>query len=364
MGTNKILVISNMFPSERHPNYGIFIENFCKQLEEIGVPYDKQVLTKQDSKIIKIWFYILFFIKTCWQCLVGNYKYIYVHYLSVSSIPVLLAAKLKKLRIIANAHGTDIVPENPKQEKCQIYTRKILKLAEKIVVPSEYFKQYTLEKYGDIVTEKDIFIYPSGGIDDCVFYPVNNKGELYKKYKLDPDKIYLGYCGRIAKTKGIDVFLRAARCVLNECGDAKVIIVGGGEFEAEMDRRIKDLRLEESVIRYPMMRQESLREIYNILDVFIFPTEREGESLGLVAIESMACGTPVIASDYSAPKYYIEDGVNGFKFPLGDWKKLAEIILMVIRDYRGKQNLSDGALRTVELYKTKVVKDELKRIVR
>ena len=140
-----------------------------------------------------------------------------------------------------------------------------------------------------------------------------------------------------------------------------MIIVGSGEYEEEMQRRISELGLERNVIRYPMMPQESLRDIYNILDIFIFPTE--GESLGLVAIESMACGTPVIASDYSAPKYYIENGVNGFKFPLGDWKKLADRILMFIKEYRGNPILTEGALKTVELYKASVVKDELKRII-
>ena len=217
MGTNKILVISNMFPSEKHPNYGVFIENFCKQLEEIGIPYDKQILHKYDSKPAKIWFYLVFFWKVFWRCVAGDYKYIYVHYLSVSSIPVLYAAKVKKLHIIANAHGTDMAPESPKQEKCQVYTRRILKLAEKVVVPSEYFKEYALEKYREMVAQKEIFVYPSGGIDDRVFYPVEEKEAIYKKYQLEPDKIYLGYCGRISKKKGLDVFLRAARHVLDEC---------------------------------------------------------------------------------------------------------------------------------------------------
>ena len=82
MSKDKILVVSNMYPDSKHPNFGVFVENFCKQLDEGDISYDLSVLYKQDSKISKILHYGLFLMKTLWKCLTGNYRYIYIHYLS------------------------------------------------------------------------------------------------------------------------------------------------------------------------------------------------------------------------------------------------------------------------------------------
>lgn len=78
----------------------------------------------------------------------------------------------------------------------------------------------------------------------------------------------------------------------------------------------KRLNVEENLIRFDLLPQEELVSIYNVSDAFIFPTRREGESLGLVAIEAMACGTPVIASDFAAPKYYVQEDVILISFSL------------------------------------------------
>ena len=76
-----------------------------------------------------------------------KYDIIYIHYASHSAAPVLIANKLRKLNIYTNVHGSDVVPENASQEKMQKYTKEILKLSSKIIVPSEYFKKLVSEKY-------------------------------------------------------------------------------------------------------------------------------------------------------------------------------------------------------------------------
>lgn len=361
MSKDKILVVSNMYPDKKHPNYGVFVENFCKQINMCGISYDLSVLKKQDSKMGKILHYVLFLLRTVWKCFTSNYKYVYVHYISVSSIPIIWVAKFKKMRIIVNAHGTDIVPENERQEACQSNTRKILGLAEKIVVPSDYFKEYVVNKYGTLVLNKEIIVYPSGGIDDKVFFCMDDKKQIYEKYGLDTESIYMGYCGRISKTKGIDTLLEAIKRVSPKYEKLRILIVGSGEYESEMEQRIKLLGLSEIIIRFPMVSQSELCEIYNVIEAFLFPTE--GESLGLVAIEAMACGTPVIASDCTAPQYYIKDGVNGFKFPKGDYEKLAKTIELFCDEYLQNSSLIEGAKKTADAYKVGIMRPKLMRIL-
>lgn len=362
MSKGKILVVSNMYPDSKHPNYGVFVKNFCKQLEAGGISYDLSVLRKQDSKIAKIVHYGLFLLKTVWKCLTSQYRYVYIHYLSVSSIPVIWAAKFKKMRIIANAHGTDVIPENARHESCQKNTRAILKLAEKIVVPSAYFKDYVNKKYRDLVQGKEIYVYPSGGINGKVFHRMEDNSLVYDAYGLKRDYIYMGYCGRIAKAKGMDTLLKAAKIVAEKYPNFRLIIVGNGEYENEMNRQIQEYGLEEKVIRYSMMSQVKLCEIYNILDAFLFPTE--GESLGLVAVEAMACGTPVIASDFAAPAYYVKDNVNGFKFPKGDYQAMAERMIQFCEHNLHDEKLVQGALECASDYRVEIVQPKLLEIVK
>jgi glycosyltransferase involved in cell wall biosynthesis len=329
----KVLVLSNMGPSWKAPNYGVFIKNFCKRLETLNISYDWIYIKKSNNKIVKLLRYIAYFIKVFFVCLFGNYEYVYVHYLSLSSVPVLYASKLKKIRIIGNAHGSDLAPENDKQRKYDRYTREILKKSEKIVVPSEYFKNYLIQNYALELEQQKIFVYPSGGIDDNTFYILNNKErqDAYRHLNLSSEKKYIGYCGRIAQNKGIDTLLESFTLLKEKC-NLEFIVVGSGEYVDTMKKKAEAFDVSSRIHFYPMMTQEQLREVYNLLEMFVFPTEREGESLGLVAIEAMACGAPVIASDFAAPKYYIENGYNGYKFKMGDSVDLSCKILMALQN--------------------------------
>ena len=85
--------------------------------------------------------------------------------------------------------------------------------------------------------------------------------------------------------------------------------------------------------------------------------------MGLLAIEAMACGVPVIASDYAAPKYYIEEGINGYKFALRDDNMLAERLIYILNNDKDLKKLQNGALQTAKKYSKERVKGILKKIL-
>ena len=64
MQYNKILVVSNMYPNNKYPSYGVFVKNFCDQLTELNIHYDISALTKTQNKALKIIKYIYFYIRT------------------------------------------------------------------------------------------------------------------------------------------------------------------------------------------------------------------------------------------------------------------------------------------------------------
>lgn len=361
----KILVVSNMYPSEKFPFYGIFVKRFCDQLDTLGIMYDLSVMHKGSSKFEKIRNYIAFYFGTFFKCLFGKYERVYVHYASYSTPSVLFARKIKNFNLIINAHGSDVVPENSKHERMQKYTKRAFNIADRIVVPSEYFKALIEEKYQ--LNRDKIFVYPSGGVDFNVFRPLENEEEKFKilrEFGLDKNKKHIGYVGRMSSGKGWLTFIDGVARVLEKNNEIEVVIAGDGPEAATIVQEIKNKNLEKRVVRLPLLSQEQLSKLYRILDIFVFPTERAGESLGLVAIEAMASGAVVIASDYAAPKYYIQDQVNGYKFDMGNSLDCESQILNYIQlNTIKQQQIRNNSMKTAQNYSSKKVRNILLRVI-
>ena len=340
-----------MFPDKKHPNYGVFVKNYCEQLDKLDVKYDLAVMKKSDYKIFKLLNYFIFYTVSFFKTLFGKYDLVYVHYASYSSVAVLLADKIKPVKIFTNVHGSDVIPENKRQEKMQYYTKCILKRSEKIIVPSEYFKDVVSQKYE--INKNKIFVSPSGGVNKKVFFSENRSDER--------ECFTLGYVGRISHKKGWDVLIKAC-AKLNF--KYSLMIVGDGIEKARMLDMIEEYNIQNCVNIKSFLSQEELRKVYNEMDIFIFPTEREGESLGLVALEAMACGTPVIASNYAAPGKYVVDGYNGFKFEVGNEYDLAEKICQFkFLTEKEKKDLIEGAKETAALFSEENTLQSMKSVL-
>ena len=358
-----ILVVSNMYPDETHPAYGIFVKKFCEQLESLNISFDISVMLKRDTSFQKVVHYLSFYLFTFFRILFNKYDIIYVHYASHSGIPVIIASKFKKITIYTNVHGSDAAPENQKQAKMQKVTIKLLEISDKIIVPSQYFKTYVSEKY-KICSDK-IFVYPSAGVDKNVFHVFNKKviDEEKNKYKITRNLLTFGMAGRISAGKGWDTFVEAIKLVKNAGYKANYLIAGSGPEDMALSKQIQDLELENDIIRIPLLPQSKLAIYYSVLDYFVFPTRREGESLGLVAVEAMACGIPVISSDFAAPQYYVKNGFNGFKFKVNDANSLAQCIISRIKNNQNYFDLVSGSQLTAEEYSSENAKKILKNII-
>ena len=102
------------------------------------------------------------------RILFHRYELIYVHYITYSSIPLLFLSKIKKLNIVVNIHGDDLLTKSKVAENVLQAVHKLLINSKLVVVPSEFFKDILIDKFKDIRLQ-NIFVSPSGGVEKSFY---------------------------------------------------------------------------------------------------------------------------------------------------------------------------------------------------
>lgn len=345
----KILLVSNMYPSKKYRHYGVFVQNTEKVLHQMpNVLIRKVVMKKCDGKLKKLMTYLLFYCGIILHGVFGGYDVIYAHFISHTALPLQIVRALnKKTKIVLNAHGNDVVADVPEDEKWVKLSHEIVPKAEHIVVPSAYYREVMMRDFG---RERDgITVYPSGGIDQRVFCPQDRDG-LVGKYGLNKNCRYIGYVSRIEADKGWDTFLEMVKA-LKDQPNLGFIVVGDGAEKDAFNALAERLNVADKLLCYPLLQQSQIAEMFNILDVFCFPTRRKSESLGLVGLEAMACGCTVVASDAGGPSSYMKDGENGYVFPAVSAAALADRVRAALAATdEEKELLREGMRETVKRY--------------
>ncbi len=161
------------------------------------------------------------------------------------------------------------------------------------------------------------------------------------------------FVGRIQPIKGIDTLLRALSIVRQrepELGsNLCVSIIGGhtdvpGQESAELDRLKalrEELEIDDLVTFLGSKDQDTLVDYYSAASMVVVPSHHE--SFGMVALEAMACGTPVIASDVGGLSYSISDGYNGYLVPDRDPEALAYKMILLLKHPALREQLGDQA---------------------
>ncbi len=357
----RILLVSNMYPSTKNKHYGSFVKNVYYLLLDNNYIVTKNTMSKHENKIIKLLAYIKLHTITILRGLFGSYDYVYVHFISHSSLGGIIVKKLKpSIKLVLNAHGNDVVADYDFEEKNINRSRKYLKYADTVIVPSNYFAIIVNKEYK--VSNDKIFIYPSGGINSSKFISIDK--ELAKeKANLDKNYSYIGYISRFEKNKGYDTLIKSINELKSnkKFNKYKYIMVGTGSEEDQLLKLIKKNKLEDLVIIRNMVTQDDLVYIYNSLDIFVFPTYRKSESLGLVGLEAMACQIPVIAANNYGPTDYVKDGVNGFLFKPKDYKELTKTIVKVTNE-KDIDRIIEEARKTALEYDIEKTKENILKV--
>ena len=216
-------------------------------------------------------------------------------------------AKNPKVVTLHGAHS-DSVRANKGDIIGQIYDQIesfTLKRTGRIICVSKMNLAHFKEKYPSL-SGKMRLVY--AGLDLGVLKPTD-KREARKRLGLDVDAGVLLYAGRLVEEKRVDLILRAFKQVQERHAKALMVIVGGGKNEPALKELAERLSLQRIDWR-PIASREDLSLILNAADATVIASEREG--LPTIAMESLACGTPVVSTPVGIVPEIVNDGVNGY----------------------------------------------------
>ncbi len=243
--------------------------------------------------------------------------------------------------------------------------REIMHLAHCIVAATPRDREQMIELY-DAPRENIIVIPP--GVDLNLFKP--RPAGLEKVFGLKDNRSVL-FVGRIDPVKGIDTWFKAMALLVAEEPTLRnklcVCLIGGDVDEEEPDdelarlQALKDeLGIGDLVMFMGKRAQETLPDYYASADVVVMPSRYE--SFGMAALEAMACGAPVVASDVGGLSFIVRDGETGFLVPEGDARAMADCLGRLLRDPALRARLGTRGVEVAREYAWARIADRIEEV--
>ena len=232
--------------------------------------------------------------------------------------------------------------------------KQVLRRADLVIVAT--IAELTQLRFLYKANQSKLVVIPPG-VDVSHFYPIPaDEAKMYVGLK--PEDRMVLFVGRIEPLKGVDTLIQAMSCVqLKQERPVHLAIIGGDpaaspqEMSAEMARLQKlcdDLAVGQTVVFLGKRDQDKLPYYYSAAELLVMPSHYE--SFGMVALEAMACGTPVIASEVGGLAYLVRDGETGFTIPDQEPEALCEKISWLLNDSQLHATMSRGAVEYAQDY--------------
>ncbi len=243
--------------------------------------------------------------------------------------------------------------------------REIMQFADRIVAATPRDCHQMIELY-DAPGDRIVTIPP--GVDIDLFKP--RSPSLEKIFGLKDNRTVL-FVGRIDPVKGIDTWFKAMALVVEEDPALRekicVCLIGGDIDEEEPDDELarlqvlkNELGIGDLVTFMGKRAQETLPDYYASADVVVMPSRYE--SFGMAALEAMACGTPVVASDVGGLSFIVRDGETGFLVPEGDPRAMADCLGRLLREPDLRARLGKRGAEVAREYAWSRVADRMEEL--
>ncbi|RLF64236.1 MAG: glycosyltransferase family 1 protein [Thermoplasmata archaeon] len=217
--------------------------------------------------------------------------------------------------------------------------RMVISKVNKIIAVSEAAK-----KFISYFTQKDAVVIPNG-VSIKKFHPVD-KYLAREKVGLDGDPIIL-YVGRLVPKKGVDVLIRSMKEVVESYPHALLVIAGSGKMMPLLKTLVRIAGLEKNILFLGFVGENLLPYLYNSADVFALPSIT-AESFGIVLLEAMASGVPVISTRVGGIEEVLGGGKYGYLVEPNNSSELARGIIELLDDKNLREDIAKKGRERVE----------------
>ena len=265
----------------------------------------------------------------------------------------LAAIELKhgfRLPLVTTIHSTELGRRNGLHDDGQRMIHAIEKRLAfdswRIIACSRYMADQI--KYAYALSDDKIDIIPNG-VYTKEFKNANTQStvelDFRRKYATDKEKIVL-YVGRMVPEKGVNVLVGSIPQVIASMPEAKFVFIGDGYYRSEYMSIAHGLGVAHKCFFTGFIEKDSVvRKLFTLADACVFPSFYE--PFGIVALEAMAAGTPVIVSDIGGLSEIIDHGHTGLKVPVNNSNALARAIISLLSDPGLASSLRKNALEKV-----------------
>lgn len=397
--SRKILVLSHMYPTKSNPVYGLFVHDQIKELQRQGceirvikpvplapfplpymsrkwweyaetetealldgvqVYYPRYLLLPRDILFDFSGFLVYRGIRKLVARLSSQFKFDIIHAhvaLPAGYAGLVLKKSYRNCKLVVTIHGQDLLLTVNRFLGFK-FIKRVFAAADRIITVSSRLKRETEQRLG--FEEKTIVI--SNGISPEKIERAKEDSSNLGRCVESAGDLVISVSNLIA-SKGIDLNIKAIAKLADSYPSLSYLVVGEGPEKQKLEKLVAKLNLGERIVFTGQLPHgEALKKVAGA-DVFSLPSWKEG--FGVVYLEAMACGKPVIACRGEGIEDVIEDGVNGILVEPKDIDDLAKKIELLLDDKKKAEQIgqagrklvlerytwAENARKTITLYK-------------
>jgi glycosyltransferase involved in cell wall biosynthesis len=257
-----------------------------------------------------------------------------------------LAARLTRVPHVWSIHELMVEPATVRSALHYLIPR----FSTRVVTVSQAVRDHMLK---DAAKFAGRFTFVRGAIDVEPFLNAKGRARVRAEWGVREGEVLIGMAGRVTRWKGQSIFVQAAKLIAEQHAEAKFAAVGG-VFDTErfyMDRfrkEVRDAGLENKLTINDF--RADMPDVFAAFDVFVLPSILP-EPFGLVVIEAMASGKPVVATAPGGPSETVVDGETGFLVPPSDASAMVQALEVLLADPQRRVSMGDaGRRRACEMF--------------
>lgn len=310
--------------------------NLLKALDELN--HEVRVVELKKSNLFNK---VLFLLRSLWAALFGGSDVIFCTHVNFSPLCIFIKWFLG-VKYVVFTHGIEVWSLE------SLFKEKGLLAADLVTTVSEYSKKRLKQSVPDL---DNVYLLPNM-INGKRFKMADKPKNLIEKHSLESKKVILTVA-RLSETeeeKGYDKVVKALPEIKKEVPNVKYLLVGGGGGRDRIKDLAHKLGVSDGLIMPGFVPDDELVDYYSLADVFVMPSKKEG--FGIVFLEALACGIPVVAGNRDGSVDALQDGKVGILVNPDDVDTIADALIGVLQSKVNDKFLNSEYLRrkTLEKY--------------